>query len=513
MTDSNNRTIAKNTVFLYSRLVIIILVTLYTSRVTLKVLGIDDYGIYQSVAGVVSFLAFLNTALATGTSRFITFEMGKKEPKAAELFSTLRTAHLILAAAVFLIGEIIGLWFIYNRLVIPPDRFAAAVFAFHFSMAATFVQITQVPYNATIIAHEKMNIYAYISLLEAVLKLLLVFALKVILFDKLQVYSVLMCVTTVLIMMTYRIYCRKAFPETRARFGFDGKLFKDVAAFSSWSLFSSTASALANQGVTVVTNMFFAPATVSLRSLALTVNNALNVFISNFRTAVNPQIVKKYAAGDHQGSKKLALASTQYTYYLMMLIVLPLFLLLDPVLKIWLDEVPEGLVPFVQLALIQGLFQAIDTSLYAAIYAKGRIKENALISPLLDFIQLPVIYVLFLLGFPPVTLAWVAAACYAVLAFIVKPVLVHVIAGYEYGAVMKMLGRCMAVTVVSAVLPVVSSIMLDENTVSGFIVILLVSLFSSAAVIWTLGIDKNMRKLITSWLKELPRRTHNGGLK
>ena len=489
------------------------LVTLYTSRVTLKVLGVDDYGIYQSVAGVVSFLAFLNNALATGTSRFITFEMGKKNPKTSELFATLRTAHLILAAAVFAAGEIIGLWFIYNKLVIPPERFSAAVFAFHFSMGATFVQITQVPYNATIIAHERMNIYAYISLLEAAMKLFLVFALKVILFDKLQVYSVLMCVTTVLIMMTYRIYCRRVFAETRAKFSFSRSIFKDVAAFSCWSLFSSSASALANQGVTVVTNMFFAPAAVTLRSLALTVNSALNVFISNFRTAVNPQIVKKYAAGDHQGSKKLALASTQYTYYLMMLIVLPLFLLLSPVLKIWLDEVPDGLIPFVQLALIQGLFQAIDTSLYAAIYAKGRIKENALISPMLDFIQLPVIYVMFRLGFPPVTLAWVAAICYAVLAFIVKPVLVHVIAGYGYGEVMKMLGKCAAVTVVSAVLPVVSSIMLDENTVTGFIAVLLVSLISSATVIWTLGIDKNMRKLMITWLKELTHRTHNGELK
>ena len=486
------------------------LVTLYTSRVTLKVLGIDDYGIYQSVAGVVSFLAFLNNALATGSSRFITFEMGKENPKSAELFATVRTAHLVLAAAVFVAGEAIGLWFIYNKLVIPPDRFAAAVFAFHFSMTATFVQINQIPYNATIIAHERMNIYAYISLIEAALKLLLVFALNVILFDKLQVYSLLMCVTTILIMLTYRFYCRKAFPETRTSFTFDRKIFKDIAAFSSWSLFSSSASALANQGVTVVTNMFFAPAVVTLRSLALTVSNALNVFISNFRTAVNPQIVKKTASGDHQGSKKLALASTQYTYYLMLLIVLPLFLLVSPVLKIWLGEVPEGLIPFIQLALIQGLFQAIDTSLYAPFYAKGRIKENALISPLLDFVQLPVIYVLFFFGFPPVTIAWVSASCYAILAFIVKPVLVHVIAGYEYTAIVKMLLKCIAVTVVSSVLPVVSSILLDENTVAGFIVILLISLISSAAVIWTLGIDKNMRKLIISWLKELPHMTHNG---
>ena len=230
MTEGNNRTIARNTVFLYSRMIIIMLVSLYTSRVTLKVLGSDDYGIYQAVGGTVTFLTFLSNALATGTSRFITFEMGKDKPKTAELFATVRTAHLILAAVVLVLGEIAGLWFLFNKLILPPERLGASVFAFHFSMAATFFQITQVPYNATIIAHERMNVYAYISLLEATLKLLLVFALQVFLFDKLRVYSVLMFVTTVLILMTYRIYCRKVFPETKAKFGFNKAIFKEVAA-------------------------------------------------------------------------------------------------------------------------------------------------------------------------------------------------------------------------------------------------------------------------------------------
>ncbi|MBR3246871.1 MAG: lipopolysaccharide biosynthesis protein [Clostridiales bacterium] len=503
MADSNKRTIARNTVFLYSRLILIMLVSLYTSRVTLKVLGVDDYGIYQTVGGVVSFLAFLSNALATGTSRFITFEMGKEKPRLSELFATVRVAHIFLASVIVVAGEVIGLWFIYNKLVIPPERLSAAVFTFHFSMAATFLKITQVPYNSTLIAHERMNVYAYISLLEAGLKLLLVFLLNVILFDKLEVYAVLMCATTVTVLVTYRIYCRRKFPETRAKLSFDRELFKGVASFSGWSLFSSSASALANQGVTVVTDMFFEPAVVTLRSLALNINTVLNDFMSSFRTAVNPQIVKKYAAGDLDGSKRLALTSTQYTYYLMLLIVMPLFLLTEPALNIWLDEVPDGLIPFVRLALIQGLFQSIDTSLYAAIYAKGRIRENAVISPLLDFIQLPVIYALFMLGFPPVTLAWVAAACYAVLAFIVKPLLVRFIAGYEYGAVMGMLGKCMVITVVSAVIPVVSSILLDENTIAGFIIILMVSLISVSAVVWTVGLDRGMRSLITRWLKEL----------
>lgn len=505
MADSNNKRIASNTVFLYTRMIIILVVTLYTSRVTLKVLGVNDYGIYQTVGGVVSFLAFLSNALATGTSRFITFEMGKDKPRTDRLFATVRIAHIVLAACIFIVGEAAGLWIIFNTLVIPAGRLSAAVFAFHFSMIATFFQITQVPYNATIIAHERMNVYAYISLIEAGFKLSIVFALNLFIFDKLEVYAVLMCATTIAVMFIYRIYCRKTFAETRAKLAFDKSLFKEVAGFSVWSLFSSCASALANQGVTVVTNMFFEPAVVTLRSLALNVNNALNNFISNFRTAVNPQIVKKYAAKDYEGSKKLALASTEYTYYLMLLIVIPLFLLIDPVLVIWLDEVPEGLVPFVQLALIQGLFQAFDVSLYAPIYAKGRIRENAVFSPLLDFVQLPIVFALFLAGFPPITLAWVATSAYAILGLIVKPLLVHFVVGYEYGAIMKMIGKCLALTVVSAVIPVVSSILFDANSISGFILILMVSLLSVMTVVWTIGIDKKTRKLLAGWVKDLPR--------
>lgn len=501
MAKEDNQRIAKNTIFLYFRMLLIMVVNLYASRVTLHVLGVDDYGIYQTVGGVVTFLAFLSNALGSGTSRFITFEMGKENPRLKELFSTVRVAHVLLGIFIVIAGEIIGLWFIYNKLVIPDNRMEAAVFAFHFSMVATFFQITQVPYNATIIAYEKMTVYAYVSIIEALAKLGIVYLLNIILFDKLKVYAVLMCLVTVAIMLIYRIYCRKNFAEVKAKLIFDKELFKEVASFSGWNLLTSSAASLANQGVTVVTNIFFSPAVVTVRSLALRINNMINQFIGSFRTAVNPQIVKKYASKDYAGSKKLALASTKYTYFLMLLIVLPLFLLTEPALRIWLGNVPDGLVAFVQITLVQGLFQAFDTSLYVPIYASGRIKENAIISPLFDFIQLPLVYFLFKMGMPAISLAWVELFACVALGIVIKPILVHLIAKYDYSEIIIVIAQCLLVTVLSCIVPVGVSSIINKYSISGFIVITISCLASLGLVIWYIGLDKYMREMLIGQIK------------
>ena len=499
---SNNQRIIKNTAYLYFRMLLIMAVNLYASRVTLKVLGVDDFGIYQTVGGVVTFLAFLSNALGSGTSRFITFEMGKDDPNLKELFSTVRIAHIILAIFIVFIGESVGIWTIYNRLVIPSDRLHAAVFAFHFSMVATFFQITQVPYNATIIAYERMNVYAYASIFEAVGKLMIVYLLNMLAFDKLEVYSVLMCIVTVAVMLIYRVYCRLNFAETKAKLSFNKEIFKGVASFSGWNLLTSSAASLANQGVTIVTNMFFSPSVVTVRSLALKINNILNQFVGSFRTAVNPQIVKKYAAGDYDGSKKLALASTKYTYYLMLIVVLPLFLLCEPALAIWLDDVPEGLLLFVRITLIQGLFPVLDTSLYTPIYAKGRIKENAIICPAFDALQLPAIYILFKMGAPAVALAWVELFACVSLGVVIKPILVHLIVEYDYKEIMLMIGQCGLATLLACIFPVASFKILDPNSVIGFLGIGLTCMISLGLVIWFIGLDKYMKKMLLTLVQE-----------
>ena len=234
-------------------------------------------------------------------------------------------AHIILGILIVIIGEVVGLWIVYNKLVIPAERINASIFAFHFSIVATFFKITVVPYNACIIAHENMDIYALISIIEAFLNLAIVYILQVFSYDKLETYALLICFATIIIMIIYRLYCRKKYEETRTKLMFDKEFFKGVASFSGWNLLTSSAGSLANQGITIVTNMFFAPSVVTVRTLSLRINEITNQFVGNYRNAVNPQIVKKYAAKDFEGSRNLALTSTQLTYYLMLLIVVPLF--------------------------------------------------------------------------------------------------------------------------------------------------------------------------------------------
>lgn len=500
MDHTDNKRLVKNTIFLYIRMLLIIFVSLFTSRVTLQILGVDDFGIQQTVGGVVTFLAFISNALGSGTSRFITYELGKEEPQLDRLFSTVRLAHIVLGVLVVIVGEIVGLWFLNNKLIIPPERMKAATIAFHFSILTTFFQITQVPYNAVIIAYEKMDVFAYVSIAEAVLKLVIVYCLLLTGFDKLIVYSILLCLVTIIIMYIYRLYCRLRIKEVRTKLVFDKIMFKSVAIFSGWHILTSSAMSFANQGVTIVTNMFFSPAVVTVRSLGLRINGILNQFIGSFRTAMNPQIVKRYAAHEFEESKKLALSSTKYTYYLTFLIVLPLFLLIEPVLTLWLGNVPEGTVLFTKFALIQALFQAFDTSLYVPIYAKGQIKENAIISPLFDFIQLPAVYILFKLGFPPIALSCVELFACISLGIIIKPILVHKIVDYKLGEVYRLLLNCFIVSVFSCILPVCLYLLIDEKTIWGFIIIGFVCVISVLSVVWFFGLDKESKIVIKNWI-------------
>ena len=317
---SNNKTIAKNTIFLYFRMFVTMIISLFTSRVVLQTLGVDDYGIYQAVGGIVGFMSFVNNALSTGSSRFITFGLGEgNQDKLQRIFSTTMTVHICLAVIIVVIAETVGLWFLYNKLVIPPERMDAAVLTYHFSIVTAFFSLTQVPYGACIIAHEKMTIYAYTSVIGSALNLAVVFLLLISPFDKLVFFAALLCLLSVGMNLFLRYYCVRRFHEARFRFFIDKKILKEIAGFSGWSLFANGSIALNNQGVLVLLNMFFSPAVVAARAISIQVNMAANQFVNSFQTAANPQIVKRYAAKDYDGSKKLLLQTTRFSYYLMLL--------------------------------------------------------------------------------------------------------------------------------------------------------------------------------------------------
>lgn len=508
---ADNKRIAKNTIFLYFRMMVTMIISLYTSRVILQVLGVNDYGIYQSVGGIVGFLSFLNSALSSGSSRFITFGLGEgNTTKLKNIFNTTLTGHIILAIVIVVLAETVGGWFLHHKLVIPPERMDAAEWVFHFSVLTIFFTLTQVPYNACIIAHEKMKVYAYVSIVDAVGKLLIVYALLIGHIDKLILYAILHFVLQVSILVFYRIYCVKHFEEAKFQLGLDKAILKEIVSFSGWSMFANSAIALNNQGILVLLNMFFTPAVVAARSLSIQVEMAAYHFVTNFQTATVPQIVKRYAQGDLEGSKDLLLNMTKYSFYLMLLLAVPIFFSAEQILSLWLAEVPPYTVFFLQIVIVQSLFQVFDTSFYKALYTKGRLKENALTSPTCLLVNFIVVYLLFKMGLPPVALSWSTAICYAIMGLVVKPILITKIVNYTWKDVFSAIWPCLKVLVLVIPIPFLVSYYVKKANIplfGSFCIIVIASIFSVACVVWLVGLTSNMRrKLVTTVKAKLNKR-------
>lgn len=499
---SGGNSITKNTIFLYIRMLLVMGVSLYTSRVVLHALGVEDYGIYQAVGGIVGFLAFLNSALGTGTSRFLAYELGRGDLcKLKRTFSTLLTAHLLLAVIIVIISEIVGPWFIANKLNLPAQRMNAAVWCFHISIATTFFSLIMLPYNACVIAHEKMAFFAYVSIAEVILKLGIVYLLRVAPFDRLIFYALLLLVVQVLLLFVYIAYTMSRYDETRGGLQFDRAIFKPIVSFSGWNLLSNGSIALNSQGILLLLGVFFSPAVVTARSISIQVNSAINQFINNIRTAVTPAVVKQYASGNKTAAESLCVSSAKYAYFLMLTLCLPACLVTPFLLKIWLGVVPEYTVIFVRLIIIQCLFQAFDTSLYTALYAVGRLKENALLSPLLGFVQFPVIYLLFRAGCSPVVLSWSNLIVYVLLGLVVKPILVVKVAQYDWRNLYAMYKNCLMVTV--AILPVTLGLycVLDMSSWQANLILIIASLLVSLPCIYFIGLDQAMRNKVMSYMK------------
>ncbi len=495
---SDNKRIAKNTIYLYFRMILTMLIALYTSRVILEKLGVDDYGIYNAVGGIVGFLSFLNNALATGSSRFLTFELGVgDEEKLKRIFSSLLTVHIIL------IAETVGLWFLYHKMVIPPDRMQVAVYTFHISILTSVLTITQVPYNATIISHERMNVYAYASIFEVGAKLGICYLLGYGNVDRLILYAFLIFIVQAILIVFYRFYCRYHFSETKFSFIWDKSILKPVLSFSGWSLFADGTTALSKQGVLILLNMFFAPAVVSARAISLQVNSAANQLVNNFRTAVNPQIVKLYAVKDLEGSKKLLLFSTNVSYYLMLMISLPLFFLADPILHFWLgDNVPEYTTIFLQIVVVQSLFQVFDRSFYVPLYVKGQLKENAILTSLFDFLPFPVVFVLFKIGYSPVALSWAYLISSVIIGLIVKPILIIKLVDYTWREVFSVFVPCLRVTLIAVIPSTIFFVTIPQTSAWILISEALIMMAFSLVVSYFGGLDKSMRERIRGFIVE-----------
>ena len=378
MTDvaANNKRIAKNTLMLYFRMLLIMAVSLYTSRVVLNTLGIADYGIYNVVGGVIAILSFLNSSLSGAGSRFMTFALGQGDlMKQKEVFSTVLCIHYILAGIVLIVGETAGLWFVYNKLIIPDTRMTAALWVYHCSIITTIISIVSAPYNSLIIAHEKMSAFAYISIVEVILKLIIVFVLVYFPYDKLIVYSILIMIIQIIIRFIYNVYCRKYFHESRVKIAWHPKLFKEIASYSGWTINGTLAIVGYTQGINILLNMFFGPVVNAARGIAVQVQSAVITFVNNFQTAVNPQIIKSYAVHDLGYMHELITKSSKIGFYLVILLSFPVMLCIQPILKIWLGVVPDHTNTFVIIMLLACMLEPIKLGLINAIHATGDIKK------------------------------------------------------------------------------------------------------------------------------------------
>lgn len=405
MASENNKRIAKNTGILYIRMFITMGVSLYTSRVVLATLGVNDFGIYNIVGGIIVLFSFLKAAMTSSTQRFLNYELGLAKNDNYEsvkrIFSMSMTAHISIILLFILASETIGLWFLNTQLNIPQERMLAANWVYQFSLLALSIEIIKVPYHASIIAYEKMTFFAYVSIAEVIFKLLIVFALLLFSVDKLILYSFLVFVVTFAMLTIYKIYCNKVFITCRYNFFWDASLYKQLMSFSGWSLFGSVANVGAQQGVNILLNVFYGVSINAAMGVANQVSSAINSFVSSFQTAFNPQIVKSYAANDQSGFISLIFQASKFSYYLLYAITLPVILNIDIILNIWLKNVPSHSAFFIILILMFLLIDAISAPLWMSVQATGKIKNYQILMGAIIILNLPLSYICLKLGYIP----------------------------------------------------------------------------------------------------------------
>ena len=503
---NNNARIAKNTILLYFRMILLMGVSLYTSRVILSTLGIEDYGIYNVVGGFIGMLAFLNGAMCSSTQRFITVELGRgNEESLKRVFSTCVITHGMIAALVFVIAETVGLWFVMEKMVIPENRIAAAMVVYQCSIITSIIQIMSYPYNADIVAHEKMSAFAYISIYEAFANLAIVFLIRIGDFDRLALYAIALLLVKVSVIMVYRIYCKHNFIEASIKKVFDRNLIKQIFAFTGWNLWGGMAGTLMGQGINVLLNLFFGPTVNAARGMAIQVQSAVHMFATNFQMAMNPQIMKTYAAGEINAMHLLVFRSAKFTFMLLLCIMLPLTIEIDTVLRIWLKEVPAYTNIFVCLMLVICTIDSVSNPLMTAAAATGKVKiYQSVVGGILISI-VPIAYIVLKLGGSPYSVFFVhiivGLIAYIARLLIVKSLIKLSIREY----VANMIIPCMLVLLPSTLFAVFVKQLMPEGILFTFINIAIIVIVT-AIISFLLGLSKHERNFILNKVKMVIRR-------
>ena len=500
-TQSNNKRIAVNTIMLYFRMFLTMGVSLFTSRIILQSLGVDDYGIYNVVAGFVSMFTFINSAMTSATQRYITFAIGKGEnTRINTVFSTCVNIHAILSIILIIIAETIGLWFLNTHMTIPEERMTSANIVYQLAILSTIVMMLSVPYNAMIVAYEKMSAFAYISILDVTFKLLIAYILFVSTYDRLILYAVLMFAVQAMIRFIYQKYCNKNFKESRYHWVWDKNLFKEMVSFSIWSLFGNLACVFSGQGVNVALNMFFGPAVNAARGVAFQVQSAVNGFSGNFQMAMNPQITKNYANGNIDSMHSLIFASSKYSYYLLFMISLPVILEADTILNVWLAEVPPHTINFLRIVLFTTIINAMAGPFTISAQANGNIKLYQMVVGGILLLSLPLSYIGLKIFHQP-EIVYIVDLIIVLTSQIARLYFMRWMVGLSIRIYMKkVVLPVIAVTVISMIVPLLIYNNMSKGTILSFFSVCAISMTSIALTIYFVGINKNERIKLNNFI-------------
>ena len=380
---------------LYIRMLLIMGMMLYTSRIVLEMLGETDYGIYNVVGGIVTMMGFLSASLSGATSRFITFELGRDTGgDVSRVFRCALTVHYLLGAIIFLLSETVGLWFVLEKMVIPSQRLTAAIVVYQCSVVTVVIRLISTPYNALIIAHERMSAFAYISIVEIVAQLVIVFALLNATNDRLIVYASLLLLLQIIIRFIYMFYCKYSFSESNSRWLWDKQLSRTFFIYAGWTLNGNLAVIGYTQGLNLLLNLFFGPAVNAARAIAVQIQTGVNQFSQNFQMALRPPIIKSYACGSLNYMHKLLISHAKYSFYLVLVIAMPILIYTEYVLQLWLVHVPAHTVAFCRLMLIISLYCTLNGHVIQAVHATGYLKNFQIAEGMLLLSVVPIAYCL-----------------------------------------------------------------------------------------------------------------------
>lgn len=495
-TSENNKRIAKNTLMLYARMLLLMAAQLYTSRVVLNALGVTDFGIYNAVAGFVLMFNVISGSLSAAISRFITFELGKGDvAKLTRIFSTAVMIQLLIGLAVVVLGESLGLWFLNTQMNIPDSRMVAANWILQLSLASFVINLVSVPYNACIIAHERMSAFAYIGLFEAGSKLLIAFLLLHAPFDRLVYYGVLTCAVALSVRFTYGYYCKRHFQECHFRWHFDRKLFREIAGFAGWNFIGSSSGVLRDQGVNMLINVFCGPAVNAARGIAMQVSAAVNSFTSNFMMAINPQITKSYAQENRAYWITLVCQGSRLSFYLLLFLSMPILIETHYVLELWLKIVPEHVVAFVRLVLVLVMCESLSGPLVTLMLATGRIRNYQIVVGGLQMLNFPVSYVLLKVGLAPEATVMaaiiIALSCMLARLFMLRGMVRLPVRHFLRHTVLNVL----VVSMMACIVPFWSATWMPEGWLR-LIVVTGISFLSVASVVYLVGCNQSERQFV-----------------